>query len=246
MSALLSACCCDPEPVCCDCSLATAYSVAASAGWTVDSLESSGSSIQTMTVAASIPSTTMTLADPACIAGITGSVQNPTGAYAAKRYGPPATGTASLAATSSGNCSSISAINEAGSYSGGYVGATQGIGLTCFHEIASDGSFDAHFWMMALGWSSTATCASGFPPPPEFNWRFSAFSTPQASCHAPPSSGWSFNFPATGSSAANSNLILGVLNNNRSASGDCNAVPSRCAISPAGSSTTITGSVTVT
>ncbi len=243
MSNLLAECCCGSTPVCCDCSLATAYSVAASAGWTKSSLDGPTGSVQTMTVAASIPSTTMTLADPACVTGITGSISNPTGAYAAKRYAPPATGTASLVATSSGTCSSISAINEAGSYSGPYVGTINGIGLTCFHEITADGSFNNHFWTMGLGWTSTATCASGFPPPPEFSWRFLAYSTPQSSCHAPPSSGWTFNAPASGSTAANSNVIAALVANNHSAfTCDSNVY---CSITSYGASAYTSGSVTV-
>ena len=245
MSALLSVCCCgDPDPVCCDCSLATSYAVAASAGWTIDSFDGLGGTLQTMTVAASIPSTTMTLYSPECAFGITGSVTNVTGNYAAKRYAPPATGTAVLVATSSGTCSSVSAFNEAGSYSGGYIGTIKGIGLTCFHEITADGSFNAHFWAMGLRWYSTATCATGFPPPPEFDWRFLAYSTPQSSCHSPPSSGWNFNKPVAGTTAADSNVIAATVANNHFARTCGSNV--YCSITSNGADRYTSGSVTVT
>ena len=244
MSAIMSACCCDDSATCCDCSLASAYSLAASFGWTTDSPDGPGGTTQTMTVGAGFSAMTMTQTSPACVSGqyppFTGS------SFAVTRYAPPTTAAASFVATSSGSCTSRSATNEAGTWSGAYSGIGSGNGLSCWHEVnAASPAVDHYFWTIGAYFESTATCTVGFNTWPLWAWRFFAYSTPQATCHAPPSSGWTADVPSSGTAAGNSRILSVLWANNNSAA-YCNTTAiNQCSISSFGSSTFTAPSVTI-
>ena len=250
MSAILTTCCCDAEPVCCDCRLSSSYSVAASVGWTTDSLEATGSTTQTMTVAAGFSSLVVSEYSPACDTG-----KYPSGStgsdFAVRRYEFPTTAAVTMAATSSGTCTSQSTSAEAGTWSSGTVGLGEGRGLSCWHEVnTTSPTVNYHFWTIVAGFTSTATCTVGATTWPLWAWRGFLYSQPQTACHAPTAAtGWSANNPAAGTTAADSRLLGYMLTNNGTAS-YCNTTAiGRCSISSYGAAssglfTTPTVSVT--
>lgn len=239
MSNLLAECCCDDSPVCCDCSLATAYSVAASFSWTAETLDSTSSNI--IDASSSVSFSGLTCTEPATPCS-TGS--HITSSFAVRTYSPSASmTTASLAIDFDGNCTDEAATNVAGATfgSGHSAAALVRTGLACYHEIDSSASLNIHFWVLNLGFASTSTCSDG-----DSEWFFSllAYSTPQSSCHAPPSSGWNLLAPGSGTTAADSNLIASI---SRGATlRTCNTGPITCRTFSPRNSTASNQSLTVT
>jgi hypothetical protein len=239
MSNLLAECCCDDSPVCCDCSLATAYSVAASFSWTAETLDSTSSNVIDASSSVSFSGLTCTEPTTPCSTG-----SHITSSFAVRTYSPSASmTTASLAIDFDGNCTDESGTNVAGatSVSGLSAAALTRAGLACYHEIDASSSLDIHFWVLNLGFDSTATCSDS-----QNEWEFTllVYSTPQSSCHAPPSSGWNLLAPGSGTTAADSNLIASISNGAQLRT--CNTGPITCrTFSPRNSSAT-NQSLTVT
>ena len=239
MSNLRAECCCDDSPVCCDCSLATAYSVAASFSWTAETLDSTSSNVIDASSSVSFSGLTCTEPTTPCSTG-----SHITSSFAVRTYSPSASmSAASLAIDFDGNCTDEAATNVAGATSGSGLSAAALVeaGLACYHEIDSSASLDVHFWVLNLGFDSTSTCSGGDN---EWIFRLLAYSTPQSSCHAPPSSGWNVLAPGSGTTAADSNLIASITDGARLRT--CNTGPITCrTFSPRNNSAT-NQSLTVT
>ena len=215
MSALLSVCCCDDTATCCSCSLASSYSVAVSLSYDSETFGNTGSPQTYVNVESAYSFTGLAVTEDStpCSIGSYPNFPAPVeGTWAQYQFSLPSTLTMSAVASviDSSFCPNTLETNLAGTVSG--VSSTVGMrpGLVCVHEINTSKSLDIFFWNLSVQWNSDDLCSSGTFPGPEYSTYLMAYSTPQSTCHAPPSTGWSFEQPTDPTTDAyKSNLITG-------------------------------------
>ena len=251
MSALLSACCCDEAATCCACTLASSYSVAVTASYDSQTFGNTGSPQTLVDVESAFSFTGLTVTQPSspCVLGqIPNFPATAVTTWAVTKFDLQATAlttAAIICAIDSTYCPNTSETSIPGTPPSGDGGCTAPReGLICVHEINASIGLDIFYWMLSVDWQSSATCG-GATDPFEYTWAVCAYSTPQSTCHAPPSSGWSASPPTdTSSDAYKSALIFGRLNVS-----DCYFVPTWPGTCTLGGSTANTNeviSVTIT
>lgn len=243
MSALLLVCCCDETATCCSCSLASSYSVAVSLGYDGQTYGNTGTPQNLVDVESAYSFTGLTMTERSFDPCTTGRYPNAPapieGTFALSWFVGPSTLTMSAVASviDSSFCPNTFETNLAGNLSNSTY-------LRCVHEINTSKNLDIFFWQIFVQWNSSDQCGSGGSiPGPEYSTFLNAYSTPQATCHAPPSSGWSFETPTDPTTDAyKSDLITGL-----GRVQDCYFVPSYPGTCEMGSTTNQTNrSITVT
>jgi len=222
MSALISACCCgDEEATCCECTLASSYSVAVSLSYDSETRGDTGSPQGWVDVESAYSFTGLTMTERSYDPCTTGRYPNfpapVEGTFALSWFEGPSTLTMSALACviDSTFCPNTYETNLAGTVSSSAY-------LRCCHEINASKNLDIFFWQLFVVWTSSDQCSSAGQPGPEYSTYLRAYSTPQATCHTPPSSGWSFEQPTDPTTDAYKSFLI-------SASGrveDCYFVPS--------------------
>ena len=221
MSALISSCCCGDEvATCCACALATSYSVAVSLGYDSETRGNTGSPQTLVDVESAYSFTGLTMTEESVPCSTGGyPFPGPTeGTWAIYSFEGPSTLTMSALACviDSTLCPNTLETNLAGTLSTSTY-------LRCCHEINTSKNLNTFFWQLFVQWNSDDECSTGGSfPGPEYSAYVIAYSTPQATCHTPPSSGWSFEQPTDPTTDAYKSFLI-------SGSGrveDCYFIPS--------------------
>ena len=191
MSAILTTCCCDPDPdplTCCDC-LASSYSIALDMAWTTSADDTSGN-FGTVDVAFTYSGWVVTAQECETL------VTDPPGQYKISPFNSSSGLITGADVSLSFSGSPLTCVDR--SISGATLdspGITLGFSclsdyndaLGCHHFRKADNSV-VYQWFHAMNFTSQTTCASGFST--AFKGCIIAEATEQASCHAPPSTGW--------------------------------------------------------
>ena len=194
MSLQRSCCCAGPDPdplICCTCP-ASSYSIALDIGWTSVCYDPSGNF---GTVGASFSYSGWTVVAGTCIVRTT----TPPGQHNLLPFDPTSSsGQITNASVSLGFSNAVTCSNQSTTgeslittnildCQSGSVGFAAASALECHHYRKSDDSV-VYRWFHKTTFQTATFCPFGGPR--EFMGCVSAMSPEQATCHAPPSSGW--------------------------------------------------------